>query len=162
VPAQTGTAAPTGTIDSARSEQLREVISEVLAEPPDDEFMALLSQLGEGEVITNVDPVPDAGYTAQAIAEELAEALVADSVGELIAKARKETGRSLRDVGAAVGVSHGRVRELEQSTNVEVATLVRVAGALGYRVRIVLEPSEESRPGSRRLTADLDFATDRI
>ena len=130
-----------------------------LAEPPDDEFMALVRQLGEGEMITGVDPVPGGGYTAQELAEELAEALVADSVGELIAKARKETGRSLRDVGAAVGVSHGRVRELEQSSNIEVATLVRVAEALGYGVKIVLEPSNKSRPGFRRLTADLDFAT---
>jgi DNA-binding phage protein len=130
-----------------------------LAEPPDDEFMALLSQLGEGEVITGVEPVPGAGYTARELAEELAEALVADSVGELLAKAREETGRSLREVGAAVGVSHGRIRELEQSSNVEVATLVRVARAMGYGVKIVLEPSKEGRPGRRRLTADLDFAT---
>ncbi|MGI9181066.1 MAG: helix-turn-helix domain-containing protein [Longimicrobiaceae bacterium] len=133
-----------------------------LAEPPDDEFMALVSQLGEGEVISGVKRVPGVGYTAQELAEEFAEAVVADSVGELIAKARKETGRSLRDVGAAVGVSHGRVRELEHSSNVEIATLVRVAAAMGYGVKIVLEPSRESRPGTRRLTADLDFASQSV
>jgi DNA-binding phage protein len=130
-----------------------------LAEPPDDEFMALVSQLGEGEVVTDVDPVSGAGSTVQELADELAEALVADTVGELIAKARKETGRSLRDVGAAAGVSHGRVRELEQSSNVEIATLVRLAEALGYGVKIVLEPNEKSQPGVRRLTADLDLAS---
>jgi DNA-binding phage protein len=140
-----------------------------LAEPPDDEFMALLSHLDEGEVVTGVEPVAGGGYTAEELAQEFGEAVVADTVGELIAKARKETGRSLRAVGAAVGVSHGRVRELEQSSNVEISTLVRVAGAMGYGVKIVLEPNDEGRDREardstsagrrRRITADLDLTT---
>jgi DNA-binding phage protein len=131
-----------------------------LAELPDDEFMSLVSQLGDGEVITGVKPVPGTGYTARKLVDEFEDAILADTVGELIAKARKQTGRSLRDVGAAVGVSHGRVRELEQSSNVEVATLARIARAMGYgRMQIVLEPGKDSRPGTRRLKANLEFAT---
>jgi DNA-binding phage protein len=130
-----------------------------LAELPDDEFMALLQQLGEGEVITGVEPVPGQGYSAEALAEEYAEAVVAESVGQLIAVARKETGRSLRDVGAAAGVSHGRVREVEHSSNVEIATLVRVADALGYDVRIVLEPRGAGRQTARRITAALEYSS---
>jgi transcriptional regulator with XRE-family HTH domain len=78
-------------------------------------------------------------------------------VGELIAKARKESGQSLRDVGAVAGVSHGRVRELERSSNVEVATLARLAQAMGYEVKIVLEPRKRRGPGARRITADLQL-----
>jgi DNA-binding phage protein len=121
-----------------------------LANPPDDEFMALLEQLGEGEVVTGVAAVEGEGYTADELAEELEEAVVADSVGELLARARKETGRSLRDVVGAAGLSHARVRELEQSSNVEVATLVRVAEALGYCVKIVLEPKKSAVKGMKK------------
>lgn len=126
-----------------------------LAEPPDDEFMALLSELGEGEVISGVDPVPGTGYSTNDLARELSEAIVADSVGEMIAKARKESGQSLRDVGIIAGVTHARVRELERSSNVEVATLTRLADAMGYSVKIVLEPQRHRRPSARRITADL-------
>ena len=111
-----------------------------MAELPDDELMALLEELGEAEVVTGVSPVEGEDYTADDFAEELEEAEIAESVGQLLQKAREEAGRSLRQAGEAVGVSHTRVRELEHSSNIEVATLARVAEALGYSVRIVLEP----------------------
>jgi hypothetical protein len=120
-----------------------------LADPPDDKLMALLEQLGEGDVVTGAPPVEGKGYTADELAEELEEAVITDSVGELLARARQETGRSLRDVGGAAGLSHARIRELEHSLNVEVATLVRVAGALGYGVKIVLEPKTAAAGGRK-------------
>jgi hypothetical protein len=127
-----------------------------LAEPPDDELMALLDELGEGEVvITGGGRVAGEGYSAAEIARELSDAIVADSVGEMLARARKESGQSLRHVGTAAGVSHGRVRELERSSNLEVATLTRMAEAMGYEVKIILEPRGHGRPGARRITADL-------
>ena len=125
-----------------------------LTEPPSDEFMALLERLGEGEVVRGVSPVEGDGYTADELAEELEEAVVAESVGDLLSRARQETGRSLRDVGAAAGVSHSRVRELEQSSNVELATLARLAEALGYRATIVLEPARKLSQ-MRKLSAEL-------
>ncbi|HEY0152266.1 MAG TPA: helix-turn-helix transcriptional regulator [Longimicrobium sp.] len=126
-----------------------------LTEPPDDELMALLADLGEGEVVTGVGPVAGDGYSAADIARELSDAIVADSVGELIARARKESGQSLRDVASMAGVSHGRVREMERSSNLEVATLTRMADAMGYEVKIILEPRRHGRPGARRIAADL-------
>jgi len=131
-------------------EQVQEALG--LAAPPDDELMTLLEQLGEGEVMTHVPPVEGEGYTADELAEELEEAVVADSVGELLLKAREETGRSLRQAGAAIGVSHARVREMEHSSNIELATLARVAEALGYRVRIVLQPKAVRSNGERFLS----------
>jgi hypothetical protein len=126
-----------------------------LAEPPDDELMALLAELGEGEVVTGAGRVAGEGYSAADIARELGDAVVANSVGEMLARARKESGQTLRDVGTAAGVSHGRVRELERSSNLEVATLTRMAEAMGYEVKIILEPRQDVRPGARRITADL-------
>lgn len=126
-----------------------------LAEPPDDELMALLDELGEGEVVAGAGRVAGEGYSAAEIARELSDAIVADSVGEMLARARKESGQSLRHVGTAAGVSHGRVRELERSSNLEVATLTRMAEAMGYEVKIILEPRGQGRPGARRITADL-------
>ena len=128
-----------------------------LAELPDDELMALLEELGDGAVVTGAPPVAGGGYTADELAEELQEAVVADSVGQLLKRAREESGRTLRDAGAIVGVSHSRVNELEHSSNVEVATLARVAEALGYSVRILLEPkgSDGVSGRKRRLSVEL-------
>jgi hypothetical protein len=123
-----------------------------LAEPPDEELMALLGELGEGEAVTGGRRVAGEGYSAAEIARELSHAIVADSVGEMLAAARKESGQSLRHVGLVAGVSHGRVREMERSSNLEVATLTRMAEAMGYEVKIIFEPR---RPGARRITADL-------
>lgn len=120
-----------------------------LSAPPDDAVLALLEELGEGEVVTGATPVAGPGYSAEELLEELEEAVVADSVGELLWKAREETGRSLREAGEIVGVSHARVRELEHSSNMEVATLARVARALGYRVRIVLQPMRPAGKGRK-------------
>ncbi len=55
-----------------------------LSERPDDEHMALLEELGEGEVVTGVTPLTGPGYSAEERAEELGEAVVADSVGDLL------------------------------------------------------------------------------
>lgn len=63
-----------------------------MAEPPDDELMALLAALGDEDVVTGVRPVEGDGYTADELTEELEEAVVADSVGRLLRKARDEVG----------------------------------------------------------------------
>lgn len=42
-----------------------------LAEPPDDEMMALLEQLGEGDVVAGVAPVDGEGYTVEELKQEL-------------------------------------------------------------------------------------------
>lgn len=131
-----------------------------MAELPDNDLMALLEELGDGGVVTGAPPVEGEGYTADELAEELQEAVVAESVGELLRKAREESGRSLRDAGAMVGVSHSRVRELEHSSNVEVATLARVAEALGYKVRIMLEPKRATEKGGGTLERKKSFSAE--
>jgi DNA-binding phage protein len=111
--------------------------------PPDEEFMALLAAAGTGDIVQG----PGVGDASRAYAPREIEAIVLDgAVGALIAHARHESGKSLAAVGAAAGVSRSRVQQIEQSDNVEVATLARVAAACGYRVGISLQPIEVGKP----------------
>lgn len=134
-------------------EEVREALG--LDELPDDELMNLLEDVGEEETVTGVSPVEGEGYTADTIREELRDALVAHSLGEMIAAARSQVGASLRQTGAAVGVSHARIQQLEESENLEVSTLVRVASGLGYRVKISLEPDREHASEYQTVVTDL-------
>jgi hypothetical protein len=136
-------------------EEVRDILG--LAELPDDEFMELLEAAGEEETVTGVRPVEEEGYSPEKLRAELQEALVARTVGDLLSKAREQSGASLRRAGRVLGLSHSRVQQLEASENLEVATLVRVAAGLGFRVRISLEPDQDH--GSfRRVEADLSDA----
>lgn len=53
-----------------------------LAEPPDDELMALLAELGGEDALTGVPPVEGEGYTSEEIRAELGEAIASDSDGK--------------------------------------------------------------------------------
>jgi len=134
-------------------EQVRDELH--LDQVPDDEFMQLLDEAGEEAIVTGPPTAQAEAYTPEQISEELAALVVANSVGSLLAHARAESGLSLRAAGAGAGVSHGRIQQLENSENVEVATLVRTAEALGYDVRINLTPK---RAGMRPLVAELHVA----
>lgn len=134
-------------------EEVRDALG--LDELPDDEFMRLLEEVGEEETVTGVSPVEGEGYTPEAIRGELRDALVAKSVGDLIASARSQAGSSLRRAGEAVGVSHSRIQQLEASENLEVSTLVRVAAGLGFRVKISLEPDQAHASEYRPVVVDL-------
>ena len=134
-------------------EQVRDELH--LDQVPDDEFMQLLGEAGEEAIVTGPPTAGAVAYTPEQISEELAALVVANSVGSLLAHARAESGLSLRAAGAGAGVSRGRIQQLESSENVEVATLVRTAEALGYDVRINLTPK---RAGMRPLVAELHVA----
>lgn len=134
-------------------EEVRDILG--LAELPDDEFMELLEAAGEEETVTGVSPVEDGDYTADEVRAELQEALVARTVGDLLSQARDQCGASLRRAGRITGLSHSRIQQLEASENLEVATLVRVAAGLGFRVKISLEPDRDHATVFRRVEADL-------
>ena len=120
---------------------------------PDDAFMALLAKVGDADVITG----PRRTHAVRTYAPDEIERVVLDgAVGRLLAHARDECQRSLRAVGAEAGVSRARVQQIERSDNIEIATLVRVAAACGYRVGISLEPLS---PGMRAFSTVLPGAT---
>lgn len=122
-------------------EEVRNLLG--LADLPDDEFMELLEAAGDEGIVTGVPPVDGEGYDPEDIRTEFQEALVAETVGDLLAQARDQSGASMRRAGRAIGLSHSRIQQLEGSENLEVATLVRVAAGLGFRVKISLEPDRD-------------------
>ncbi len=119
---------------------------------PDDEFMALLAELGDGPFVDG----PALDDSARAYTpEELEEIVINGTVGDLVATMRQESHCTLEEVGSRAGVTRARIQQIEQSSNIQVATLVRLAGAMGYRVGISLRPMDSSR---RLLTAELEPA----
>ncbi|MHB0963389.1 MAG: hypothetical protein ACYC5V_09305 [Gemmatimonadaceae bacterium] len=116
---------------------------------PDDAFMALLDTVGDADVVAG----PHRSRTVRAYEPEEIEKIVLEgAVGSLLAHARGESRRSLSAVGTEAGVSRARVQQIEQSDNIEIATLVRVAAACGYQVGISLEPLD---PGMRAFSTVL-------
>jgi hypothetical protein len=102
---------------------------------PDDEFMALLAEVGEGDVAAGpMVPIHARGYTP----DEIEDVVINGTTGELLAQARG--GRTLASIGEKVGVTRARIQQLERSTNIEIATFVRVAKACGYEVSVHLRP----------------------
>lgn len=123
-----------------------------LDELPDDEFMALLAELGENEVVAGPPPSSNArAYTP----DEIEQIVITGTVGALLAEARRKAGESLAGIATRVNVTRTRVQQIEQSENIEITTLVRIASACGYQVHIDLRPT---RPGQPELHAVLAAA----
>ena len=111
-----------------------------LDEAPDAEFMALLHEA------TAEDKMPIVPSSAvETTVDELLAIVINGTVGTLLARAREQEGKSLEAVGSAAGLTRARVQQIEHSANIEVATLEKIASALGYRVGIRLEPMNGSR-----------------
>ena len=70
--------------------------------------------------------------------DEIEDVVINGTTGELLARARG--GRTLASIGEKVGVTRARIQQLERSTNIEIATFVRVANACGYEVSVHLRP----------------------
>lgn len=137
-------------------EQVKEDLN--LDELPDDEFMDLLDEVGQEEIVSGVSPVEDDGYTPDEVREELAEAMIADSLGETLSKAREQAGLSLREAADVIGISHSRIQQLESSENLEIETLARVAAGLGFKATLNLEPDQSQTEKNRPIIANLTEA----
>lgn len=120
---------------------------------PDDAFMALLAKVGDADVVMAPKPTRTARTYEP---DEIEKIVLEGAVGSLLAHARDESKRSLSAVGTVAGVSRARVQQIEQSDNIEIATLVRMAAACGYQVGISLEPL---RPGMRAFSTVLQGST---
>ena len=68
------------------------------------------------------------------------------TAGALLALAEKAAGHSHSELGRALGVSRQRVKEIMESGNLEIETMVRVAAACGYELSISLHPVNPDRP----------------
>ena len=66
-----------------------------LAHLPDDAFMHLLTQAGDSDIVGGPSLEGARAYSP----EEISQAVVDGSIGNLLAEARNEAGPSLADIG---------------------------------------------------------------
>jgi hypothetical protein len=126
-----------------------------LREPPSDKLMSLIAEAGDGEQVQGPIPGPESrSYTPA----DIEDAVIAGTIGALMSRMRREVGQSLREAARVAEMSAARIQQMEHSENIEIATLVRLAAAAGYRVSITLEPLCR---GTRSLSAVLAGAEER-
>jgi ribosome-binding protein aMBF1 (putative translation factor) len=90
------------------------------------------------------EPAP--GRSFDEVRDALAEALLQDSLAALLKSARASAQLSLADVAERLSVSRGWIHQLEQDgANLQIATLARLADALGYDVRVTFVARDEGR-----------------
>ena len=107
---------------------------------------ALEMLFDESEFVTVAEAQLSPPTSADELAVQVEEALVAASAGDLIGRARAARGLSMRELAAQLGVSSARVSQVQHGGGVEVQTLVRYAHALGYELTLTLTPLEGGPP----------------
>jgi DNA-binding XRE family transcriptional regulator len=75
--------------------------------------------------------------------EQLKTRLLSELKAHRLAHARKSRGLTQRDVAATMGVSVGRVSQIERGEVVSVEVLGRYADAVGGRLRVVIDFGDE-------------------
>jgi DNA-binding XRE family transcriptional regulator len=118
-----------------------------LAAKPNAELLALLEGIEDRPARLH----PDSAALLEPVRPlevrlKVGEAVAMHSVAELLSSARKDNSLTLEQLGQALGVSKGRVSQLERrGANLESATLARVAEMLGYDASIVFRPRDTKR-----------------
>ena len=109
---------------------------------------ALEMLFDESEFVTVSEAQLSPPTSADELAVQVEEALVAASAGDLIGRARAARGLSMRELAAQLGVSSARVSQVQHGSGggIEVQTLVRYAHALGYELTLTLTPLEGGPP----------------
>jgi DNA-binding XRE family transcriptional regulator len=75
--------------------------------------------------------------------ERLKARLLSELKTQRLAQARKRRGLTQRNVAAAMGVSVGRVSQIERGQVTSVEVLGRYADAVGGRLRVVIDFGDE-------------------
>ena len=118
----------------------------VIDHPENLSDAALEMLFDESEFVTVSEAQLSPPTSADELAVQVEEALVAASAGDLIGRARAARGLSMRELAAQLGVSSARVSQVQHGGGVEVQTLVRYAHALGYELTLTLTPLEGGPP----------------
>ncbi len=89
--------------------------------------------------------ISERAWTSQDIREVLLEALVSETLGDMLQQARQARKVTGEHLGKRMGVSKARVAQLEglESDKVELQTLTQYAHALGYQINISFVPQEK-------------------
>src|SRR5260370_3443925 len=75
--------------------------------------------------------------------EQLTRRVLTGLKAHSLAQARKSRGLTQRDVAAAMGLSVGRVSQIERGEVTSVEVLGRYADAVGGRLRVVIDFGDE-------------------
>lgn len=115
-----------------------------------DPVASMLEKFSPEEVQSGVverpggEPAP--GRSFDQVRDAFAEALLQESLAALLRSARASAQLSLADVAERLSVSRGWIHQLEQDgANLQIATLARLADALGYDVRVTFVARDEGR-----------------
>lgn len=103
--------------------------------------LAQVRVMGEGRVIP-AKPMKVSQAQAEDLEATVEQGYLAQTVGELLEKARQSRGLGKRELARRLESTHSRVSKMEGSENVELKSLLKVAGTLGYDVSISLIPRE--------------------
>jgi ribosome-binding protein aMBF1 (putative translation factor) len=115
-----------------------------------EEVASLLERFTADEVDSGTVERPGserlAGSSFVEFQESLADALLQDSLSTLLQSARSAAHLSLADVAERLSVSRSWIHQLERDgANLQIATLARLADALGYDVRVTFVARDEER-----------------
>jgi ribosome-binding protein aMBF1 (putative translation factor) len=94
-----------------------------------------------GAVIKGADGALDQAtqFLVQDLEQGLSEAFLTENIGVMLRQARLKSGLTGTELAARLGLSKVRISQLERiGSDVEVSTLARVAGALGYDLQLQL------------------------
>jgi ribosome-binding protein aMBF1 (putative translation factor) len=100
-----------------------------------------LKTMPEGAVIQGADGALDQAtqFLVQDLEQGLSEAFLTENIGMMLRQARLKSGLTGTELAARLGLSKVRISQLERiGSDVEVSTLARVAGALGYDLQLQL------------------------
>lgn len=91
--------------------------------------------------------IPPLTADQSSLGDDIERALIVATIGEALKTVRQQAGVSGAAAGEAIGVNRQRVSQLERlnTTNVELATLVKYLHALGYDLSLTLKPRSGGR-----------------
>ena len=93
--------------------------------------------------VAKLPPSETVETSMKALQEAIESGVTQKRIGLLLEQARQQAGLSGRKSAKRLKMNHAQLRKLEQSdTNLEVASLVRVAHELEFDVTIRLEPRQ--------------------
>ena len=101
----------------------------------------ILKAMPKGAVISLKDSALDHAteFLVKDLEQGFSDALLSDNIGVMLRQARLKSGLTGTELAARLGLSKVRISQLERiGADVEVSTLARVAGALGYDLQLQL------------------------
>jgi ribosome-binding protein aMBF1 (putative translation factor) len=115
--------------------------------PPRESLQSSIAELKAmpaGSIISSGRKLRAKSVSVNDLKQDLSDALLAESIGDLLREARSRRGMTGTELASKLGTSKVRVSQLEHAElNIELATLARVAGVLGYELQVAFVAGSE-------------------